>query len=148
MTRLFPAVLLLLAVTAGSGAAAGGESGPVLGLSFRGAHRAYPAGGLASPWIINDTIAEQEVLIYYDRERSLARAYVRMVLGDVILFADRPSGVIGDDLTTMTRWDLTRGKAVSGNLAGMELVPLTLTETSRSEWNRLHPDTTLFPEHD
>ena len=68
-----------------------------------------------------------------------------MVLGEPILFAEHPVGTIGEDLTTMTRWDLFSGKAISGNLTGMQLFPLSLAEMPLSEWSRLHPDTTFFP---
>ena len=139
---IFLGTLLLAAVP---GAAADSAAEDVLGLSFRGAQRAYRAGISPSPWIVNDIIGRQEVVIYYDRERALARAWVRMVLGEPILFAERPMGTVGDDLTTMTRWDLSTGEAVSGNLAGMQLVPLKLHETTLDEWQRRYPDSTLFP---
>lgn len=127
------------------GAAADDAAAAVLGLSFRGVQRAYLAGNSPSPWIVNDTIGRQEVVIYYDEERALARAWVRMVLGEPILFAERPKGTVGDDLTTMTRWDLATGEAVSGNLAGMQLVPLKLSETTLTEWRQRYPGSTLFP---
>jgi hypothetical protein len=146
MTRL-PAVVFLGAflLAASPVAAADGTAEGVLGLSFRGAQRAYRAGISPSPWILNDVVGRQEVVIYYDKERALARAWVRMVLGEPILFAERPMGTVGDDLTTMTRWDLATGEAVSGNLAGMQLVPLKLHETTLDEWQRRYPDSTLFP---
>ena len=144
-TRL-PAVVFLgvLLAAAVPGAAADRTAEDVLGLSFRGAQRAYRARTSPSPWIVNDIIGRQEVVIFYDRERALARAWVRMVLGEPILFAERPMGTVGDDLTTMTRWDLSTGEAVSGNLAGMQLVPLKLHETTLVEWQRRYPDSTLF----
>ena len=144
---LLPAVLLLgtLILPARHVAASDGTAESILGLTFRGAHRAYPAGISSSPWIVNDIIGRQEVVIYYNEERALARAWVRMVLGEPILFSERPMGTVGDDLTTMTRWDLSTGKAVSGNLAGMQLVPLKLSETTLAEWQLRHPDSTLFP---
>lgn len=116
----------------------------VLGLSFRGRHRAYPLRYFSPAAVVNDRIREQEVAVFHDGDRDLSRAYFRVVLGEPIEFAGGVKDALADDLSTITRWDMTSGKAVGGNLIGMELIPLKLTRTSWEEWLASHPDTTVF----
>lgn len=122
----------------------GGESFPVIGLSFRGLHRAYPLDAFTGPRVINDRIRQQEIAVYYDPGRGLSAAYIRLVLGESIEFSGSLNGTLAEDITTVTRWDMTSGKAVAGNLLGMELVPLPVTRTSLPEWLASHPDTTVY----
>ena len=129
---------------AGVDAADESKSGPVLGLSFRGRHRAYPRRYFSPATVVNDEIRQQEVAIFHDGDRGVSRAYFRMVLGEPIEFAERVKDALADDLSTITRWDMTSGKAVGGNLVGMELVPLDLVRTSWEKWLASHPDTTVF----
>ena len=136
----------LLALPAGATAAADGEdAGVVLGISFRGNHRAYPLTLFTDPRVINDKIRQQEVAVFHDGELGISRAWFRMILGEAIEFSGDLSGqAVAEDLTTITRWDMASGKAVGGNLTGMELVPLPLSRTSWAEWFASHPDTTVF----
>ena len=131
--------------TGTSAAAAGEDAGSVLGISFRGKHRAYPLSLFSDPRVINDEIRQQEVAVFHDGELGISTAWFRMILGEAIEFSGEVSGgAVAEDLTTITRWDMTSGKAVGGNLAGMELVPLPLAHTSWAEWFAAHPDTTVF----
>ncbi len=124
---------------------AGGPPSAVIGLSFRGQHRAYPLEVFAAPRVINDRIRHQEIAIYHDPDREYSAAYFRLVLGEAIEFSGRLNGTLAEDMTTVTRWDMTSGKAVAGNLIGMELVPLPVVTTSLAEWISSHPDTTIYP---
>lgn len=117
---------------------------PVLGLSFRGQHRAYPLEIFLPPRAVNDDIRQQEVVVFHDQDRGVSSAYFRMVMGEPIVFSGAVDGTVADDLTTITRWDLGSGKAVGGNLAGMELIPLPVTMTSLEEWLARHPDTEVY----
>ena len=128
------------------GVDAAAESGEtvVLGLSFRGRHRAYPLKHFSPPRVINDWVREQEIAIFHDPDLGLSVAYLRMVLGELIEFSGDARGGVAEDLTTITRWDLRTGKAVGGNLAGMELIPLPLRTSTWTDWLTAHPDTTVF----
>jgi hypothetical protein len=126
------------------GAAGEPDGGHVLGLSFRGRHRAYPLKYFSPPAVVNDRIRQQEVAVFHDGDRGVSRAYFRVVLGEPIEFARGVKDALAEDLSTITRWDMTSGKAVGGNLIGMELIPLDLTRTSWDKWLASHPDTTVF----
>jgi hypothetical protein len=116
----------------------------VLGLSYRGHHRAYPLEIFFPPRVVNDDIREQEVVIFHDPARGISSAFFRMVMGEAIQFSGSVQGTVADDLTTITRWDLGSGKAVGGNLTGMELIPLPVVNISLEEWLARHPDTDIY----
>ena len=145
---VFATLVLALAPAPGLTSQTGGGNesgpGPVFGLSFRGHHRAYPIEYFSTATAINDLIRHQEIVVYHDPAQGIATAFIRMVLGEPIVFADAVKGALVDDLNTVTRWDLTTGKAVGGNLLGMELVPLPVALTSWSQWVASHPGTTVF----
>jgi hypothetical protein len=73
-------------------------------------------------------------------------AWFRTVLGEPIEFSGSAVGVVADDLTSVTRWDLTTGVAVGGNLEGQRLVPLGVTTTSWGAWVAAHPNATTYGE--
>jgi len=140
------AIAAVLAVHAG----AEEETNPakrVLGLSYRGHHRAYPLEVFLPPRAVNDNIRQQEVVVFHDPVRGVSSAFFRMVMGEAIQFSGTVEGTVADDLTTITRWDLDSGKAVGGNLTGMELIPLPVVTTSLEEWTSTHPDTDIY-QHD
>jgi hypothetical protein len=116
----------------------------VVGISVRGAHRAYPTALFFSRRVVNDVIGGMEVAVFHDPERGLSTAWFRMVLGEPIEFSGAADGAVADDLTTVTRWDLTTGVAIGGSLRGQRLVPLAVTTTSWSAWSARHPNAQLF----
>jgi hypothetical protein len=117
---------------------------PVVGLSFRGVHRAYPLRLFAQRQVLNDTVSRQEVAVFHDPQRGLVAAWFRCVHGEPLEFSGTAPGAVADDLTTVTRWDLTTGVAVGGNLAGQRLVPLPVTRTTWGGWLAAHPNAVLF----
>ena len=117
---------------------------PVIGLSFRGTHRAYPLTLFGARRVLNDVIGTMEVAVFHDPERGVSTAWFRTVLGEPIEFSGEAAGVVADDLTTITRWDLTTGVAVGGNLEGQRLVPLDVKTTSWAGWAAAHPNATTY----
>ena len=118
----------------------------VVGISVRGAHRAYPAALFFDRRVVNDVIGEMEVAVFHDPDGGLSTAWFRMVLGEPIEFSGAASGTVADDLTTITRWDLTTGVAVAGNLQGQRLISLDVTTTSWAGWAAKHPNAQVFRE--
>jgi hypothetical protein len=116
----------------------------VVGLSVRDSHRAYPTSLFSARRVVNDVIGDMEVAVFHDPERGLSAAWFRMVMGEPIEFSGVATGTVADDLTTITRWDLTTGVAVGGNLQGQRLVPLSVTTTSWAGWAAKHPNAQVF----
>ena len=119
---------------------------PVVGLSVRGTHRAYPMTLFSTRRVVNDVIGDMEIAVFYDPERGLGAAWFRMVRGEPIEFSGTATGTVADDLTTITRWDLATGVAVGGNLQGQRLAPLPVLTTSWASWASAHPNAQLFRE--
>ena len=142
--------LLVLPARPGRGQAAApaapAAQEPVVGLSVRGTHRAYPMTLFSTRRVVNDVIGDMEVAIFHDPDRGLSAAWFRMVLGEPIEFSGTAIGTVADDLTTVTRWDLATGVAVGGNLQGQRLVPLPVSSTSWVGWAATHPNTQVFHE--
>jgi hypothetical protein len=122
------------------------EQQPVIGLSFRGVHRAYPLTLFSARRVLNDVIGRMEVAVFHDPERGVSAAWFRTVLGEPIEFSGAATGDVADDLTTITRWDMTTGEAVSGNLEGQRLTQLSVTTTSWAGWAASHPNAAVFSE--
>jgi hypothetical protein len=152
--RLAPAATLLAAALCavpafGARAAepdASAAEQPVIGVSFRGVHRAYPLTLFSTRKVLNDEIARMEVAVYHDPEQGVSTAWFRTVLGEPIEFSGAAADAVADDLTTITRWDMTTGLAVSGNLEGQQLVQLPVTTTSWAGWAATHPNASAFGE--
>jgi hypothetical protein len=116
---------------------------PVIGLSVRGTHRAYPFSLFSERRVVNDVVGSMEVAVFHDPQRGTAAAWFRTVLGEPIEFSGAAAGTVADDLTTITRWDLATGVAVGGNLQGQRLIAVPVTTTSWAGWRALHPDAAL-----
>jgi len=127
---------------AGQSAPAPGQ--PVIGLSFRGAHRAYPLTLFTDRRVVNDVIESMEIAVFHSPELGVAAAWFRTVLGEPIEFSGTAAGPVADDLTTITHWDLTTGVAVKGNLQGQRLVGLPATLISWDGWAALHPNAGVY----
>jgi hypothetical protein len=143
-----PAVALAAVLAA---AAVGGAQGTtpeaseaVIALSFRGSHRAYPLGIFADRRIVNDVVGSMEIAVYHDPERDLSTAWFRTVFGEPIEFSAAANGILAEDLTTITRWDMTTGVAVAGNLVGQRLVPIPFTKTGWGAWIAVHPEAQVY----
>ena len=148
MRRVIAAVLLSASSIVAPGAAAQPDPlsahQPVVGVSFRGIHRAYPVTLFAGRRVLNDVIGSMEIAVFHDPERGVSGAWFRTVLGDPIEFSGAAIGAVADDLTTVTRWDLATGVAVGGNLEGQRLVPLDVTTTSWARWAATYPNAQIF----
>lgn len=116
----------------------------VIGISVRSFHRAYPAELFSKRRVVNDVIGTMEVAVFHDPQSGVSAAWFRMVRGEPIEFSGAAAGTVADDLTTITRWDLATGVAVSGNLQGQRLVPLPVTMTSWAVWAATHPNAQLY----
>jgi hypothetical protein len=149
LAGLLAALLLSARHSQGQTAAAGDPAAPaaqesVVGLSVRGANRAYPTALFSQRRVVNDVIGDLEVAIFHDPERGLSAAWFRMVHGEPIEFSGAATGTVADDLTTVTRWDLATGVAVGGNLQGQKLVALPVLKTSWAGWAAAHPNAQIY----
>ncbi len=118
---------------------------------------AYSFPFLAENPVVNDVIAEQPIVIFFDNETESAfrsreqsgnfsvvgstTAYLREVDGRVLTFSAGEGGVIRDDQTGST-WSRF-GMATGGEFEGTELFPVIHGDHFWFAWASFKPDTKL-----
>jgi len=120
----------------------------IIGISFGGEHRAYPARILDHHEIVNDTIAGEAIAITWCPLCGSAVGIRRKVDGELTEFG--VSGVLYNsdlvlyDRATETLWDQIEAKGIVGPLTGkkLDLVPVTMTRWAR--WRVAHSDSLVL----
>ena len=120
----------------------------VLGVEIDGQSKAYSFAALESEVIVNDTIAGQDALVYFDASSGTALVFDRTV-GDVSLtfsVEDGPGGVLTVfvDEETNTRWSAFTGVAIEGELKGERLKRAVSHLSFWFAWKDWNPDTELY----
>ena len=120
----------------------------VLGVEIDGQSKAYSFAALESEVIVNDTIAGQDALVYFDAGSGTALVFDRTV-GDVSLtfsVEDGPGGVLTVfvDEETNTRWSAFTGVAIEGELKGERLKRAVSHLSFWFAWKDWNPDTELY----
>ena len=120
----------------------------VVGVNFNGVPKAYPLDALESQPVVNDAVAGQDALIYFDAPSGSALVYDRSVNGRVLDFSADPetSGVLTTlvDEQTGSRWMAFTGLAVEGELAGQRLERIPSHLSFWFAWTDWNPETELF----
>lgn len=119
-----------------------------LGVEIDGQSKAYSFAALESEVIVNDTIAGQDALVYFDASSGTALVFDRTV-GDVSLtfsVEDGPGGVLTVfvDEETNTRWSAFTGVAIEGELKGERLKRAVSHLSFWFAWKDWNPDTELY----
>jgi len=120
----------------------------VLGVEIDGQSKAYSFAALESEVIVNDTIAGQDALVYFDASSGTALVFDRTV-GDVSLtfsVEDGPGGVLTVfvDEETNTRWSAFTGVAIEGELKGERLKRAVSHLSFWFAWKDWNPDMELY----
>ncbi len=129
----------------------------VVGLALGAVRRAYPFPVLEQQRVVQETVAGEPVVIFYQPgtlsaldETEMARSrpvgatavYSARVDGRVLTFEPDAGGFT--DRETRTRWSFF-GVAVEGPLAGRQLRPLQHVDAFWFAWAAFNPDTTIYP---
>lgn len=112
----------------------------VLGLLLDGQSKAYYYGDVAAAGLINDRFAGQPVVVWAD-EGGL-NAYFSHVDDRELVF-ELADGRIAD-LETRSEWDLGRGLAIAGELAGSALQPVPSSSSFDWAWLDFYPDAQIY----
>ncbi len=120
----------------------------VVGVNFNGVPKAYPLDSLESQSVVNDTVAGQDTLIYFDAPSGSALVYDRSIDGQALDFSVDPetSGALTTlvDEQTGSRWMAFTGLAVEGELAGQRLERIPSHLSFWFAWTDWNPETELF----
>lgn len=118
----------------------------VLGVGFDDGPKAFPHSELREDRVVNDEVAGDTTLVYYQDKSATALAYSREVDGQELTFRLETSG--GDDFLvddqTGTLWLPFTGQAIEGPLAGNSLERLHAVNVFWFAWTDFYPDTELF----
>jgi hypothetical protein len=145
-------VIILVAAVFAAAAAGAGDPGPagpgpsdqVIGLALGGEQRAYPLTLFDENPVVNDEVGHMAVVVFYNREGGNTAAFFRLISGEPLEFSGRAPGGVADDLTTATRWDMSTGQAVGGNLVGQKLIPIPARKQVYADWRTRYPKGTIF----
>ena len=120
----------------------------VVGVDVGGTTKAYPFSALRGHPVLNDVVAGQSALIYFDESTGTALVYDRTVDGRTLTFRldGEPQGVLTTliDDETNSRWMAFTGLAISGELKGKRLERALSHLSFWFAWKDWNPDTELF----
>ena len=119
----------------------------VLGVCSGDQTKAYPFLSMPSRAVINDEIADLQLLVVYDAANKTAIPFDRTVKGQVLRFYEVESAselpVEFMDVETRSRWDL-RGRALQGPLEGHQLVQVPAYNSMWFAWSTYWPDSAVW----
>ena len=116
----------------------------VLGLFVGDVQKAYPFSRLASRPVINDEVNGSEILIVSELDEKLAIPYERTVDGRVLTFKlESSEPFVMTDNETNSSWDI-KGRAVSGELRGKQLVQIPAHNAFWFAWSVFWPETLIL----
>ena len=128
----------------------------VLGAAIGGFSKAYPFAALAEEFVINDTLAELDVVAIWQpgavsaldaanidqsRDVGMAALFDRQVDGQALTFKVEDGSIV--DRETGSAWNIF-GSATSGDLAGTQLQPINAFPHFWFAWAAFYPDTLLY----
>ena len=116
----------------------------VIGVELGDTAVAYPYSVLNDEPVVNDTVADTDLLVVFNPESAVGIVYNRQVDGQTLTFkADGDSLTLTDEETGST-WDAFSGVATAGSLAGTQLERIKSTTIFWFGWKDFHPDTLLY----
>jgi len=122
----------------------------VFGVTNGKVAKAYSLKILNYHEIVNDTLGETPIALFWSPFCYLATAFVRKE-GETTLAFD-PSGrvyfglSVPYDLQTESLWNPLTGEAMAGEKAGTKLTPIAVTVCTWAAWKKAHPNTLVLSE--
>jgi hypothetical protein len=120
------------------------EDDRVLGLSINDKARAYPLGLLDRFEVVNDNVSDRPIVVVRCALTEVASAWDRRVDGRALLFEGTGAlwrdTLVFRDRETRTYWSAATGRAISGALAGRQLLGIPAVVTRSDRWEEVHPD--------
>lgn len=119
----------------------------VLGTGFDAGPRAFPHSALQKQPVVNDIVAGEPVVVWFDPGTATALAYRRRVDDRTLSFqaaaTDRGLAWLKDE-ETGTLWSPLSGAAVEGPLAGKKLERIHAMNAFWFAWADFYPETDLY----
>lgn len=112
----------------------------IMGFDHQDTYKAYKLTDVETQSIVNDQVDEQKILLV-SVAPYMARAFDRTINGETLEFEKTGDLII--DKQTGSEWNID-GMAVSGPMAGEQLVRLVYDPGFWFEWVAFHPDTEVY----
>jgi hypothetical protein len=120
----------------------------VLAISYKGVKRVYPLQILVWHEIVNETIAGDPILITYCPLCGSGIAFERIINGKEVEFGTSGklynSNLVMYDRKTDTYWTQIDGRAIIGELTGMELKAVSIDTVVWRDWKKEHSDSEVL----
>jgi len=114
----------------------------VIAIIYKGVKRVYPLQIMVWHEIVNDNIAGDPILITYCPLCGTGLAFERKISGEEVEFGTSgklyQNNLVMYDRKTDTYWTQIDGRAIVGELSGMELTPISIDTVSWREWKAEH----------
>jgi hypothetical protein len=125
----------------------------VLGVELEGKSTAYVYGLLASERVINESLGEQAIVVFWKpgtasaidvaaiaegRDVGTTGVFLRSIEGQTLTFRANEDGTFQDEETGST-WDIL-GQAIGGSMAGNQLKAIPHHDTFWFAWAAFVPD--------
>ena len=114
----------------------------VLGVSRAGRAKAWPFEQLLKQPLVNDQFLDTAVVVYFEPQTGAGYIYERQRDARPLTFRQRGDQVI--DVETQSTWNLARGEATAGPLAGQRLPPLVAIPSFRKSWLIFYPESLVW----
>ena len=117
----------------------------VVGVTVKGAAKAYPFEALVKQGLILDEVAGDAIFLVIGDDKRSVRAYERSVDDRKLEFFLKPNSLSLTlvDAETASEWDFT-GKAIGGPLKGKQLKKLAVLNDYWFDWITYHPNTQIY----
>jgi len=120
----------------------------VLGVSLGGVEKAYPLQVLDWHEIVNDRVGSRQVTISHCPLTGTGIGFNRIVKNRPVEFGVSGliyrNNLIPYDRFTNSNWSQMQMRAVSGEMAGTLLEPITIIETTWKTWKQMFPDSQVL----
>lgn len=116
----------------------------VVGLAVGEDAMAYPVAEVRAVGWVEDTLSGVPVILVYRPETSSVAAFTRNSSAGRLTFKQDGAGGSVVDFETGSRWDLSRGIAESGPLAGTQLTAINTPMIFWFAWVDLYPHTGVY----
>lgn len=120
----------------------------VLGIDIRGRARAYPIRILNHHEIVNDVVGGEMITVTWCPLCGSGIAFESEVDGRAFEFGVSGllynSDVLMYDHQTQSLWSQIMKTAITGDMKGAKLTPISLAHTTWRDWRKRHPDTEVL----
>ena len=111
-----------------------------LGLVHQGQARFWRFDLLAQQPVVNDRFEDLALVVYFEPESRTPTAWESTLDGQQLTFRQTAAGI--EDSETKSTWDLLKGRATAGPLAGKTLKAVPAIVSFTNAWARFHPEST------